>query len=90
MSTTPRVLYSAQFYSQHCTRHIFVQFRALYTHNHDEQRLTRPFFGPSGNKKKPSGRTIAHKDNIIIMLYYVLYAIILFKIDCNSYVKYRS
>ena len=41
---TTRVLYSAQYYSQHSTLHVFEQFGALYMRDHDENYLGRPGF----------------------------------------------
>ena len=34
---TLRVLYSAQYYTQHCTLQAFEQFGTLYMHNHDDK-----------------------------------------------------
>ena len=34
---TSRVLYSAQYYIQHCTLHVFELFRTLYMHKHDNK-----------------------------------------------------
>ena len=43
---TSRVIYSAQYYRQHCTLYAFEQFEALYMHNHDDKYPSRPGFEP--------------------------------------------
>ena len=44
--STSRVLYSAQYYRQHCTLQAFEQFGALYMHSHDDKHPARPGFEP--------------------------------------------
>ena len=39
-------LYSAQYHRQQCTLHSFVQFGALYMHNHYDKFPSRPGFEP--------------------------------------------
>ena len=43
---TSRVLYSAQYHRQHCTRHAFEQFGALHMHDHDDKYPSRAEFEP--------------------------------------------
>ena len=47
---TSRVLYSTQYHRQHCTHHAFVQFGALYMHNHDDKYPARPGFKPGTSR----------------------------------------
>ena len=41
-----RVIYSAQYHSQHCTLYTFEQFGALYMHNHNDKYPARPGLEP--------------------------------------------
>ena len=51
IATEGRVLYSAQYHRQHCTRHAFEQFGALYRHNHDDNLYpSQPGFEPGTPK----------------------------------------
>ena len=47
---TSRVLYSAQYHTQHCKLQAFEQFGALYMHNHDDKYPARPEFEPDTSR----------------------------------------
>ena len=53
-----RVLYSAQYHSQHCTLQAFEQFEALYMHNPDDKYPTRLGFVPQPDRMSQRGRQL--------------------------------
>ena len=78
---TSRVLYSAQYHKQHCTRQAFEQFGALYMHNCNDKYLARPEFEPGTSRLQaavdtndPSGPAVnPFKPEFTIVIFIVIF-----------------